>query len=480
MRELEETLSEIKTLQQDQIGEETMTEEQKERILKKAMQKIDMTSKEPKQGTSTVKPVSVKKTVIRIWPRVAAVILAAVLIPGTAAYAAHRLHWDDKIAAFFGRSQEEDAEVADNIQEVNKSAEVEGITATVTQVLGDESGFYALLRVSGISEELKDQIQYQPVSFRECAMDIDGENVSISGLIDMGTDFDTGDYCYMVKVNTPDVLHTDAKLELDDFGITSEDSFETLCEGEWTIAWTLDYGNTAISYAVDKTLDTAAGTYVWESVSVSPISATVRVHAADTGANELPDVKNSFYVDFADGSRLDAQYLSNADFYQQPGMAVISFDKIHQPEDVVSVTFAGETYLIDEEKLQEKVLYENEEMGFSLQMSQELYAITTVKTTDYHDDDFDADGRKAVFTMTKNGVSMDAFTIMEIDAAYTQEDAEVCNPMAYYLKTEAGKTYLLLYGEFLEEDQMDEFADILNRDVASIMYFFRLTQKTES
>lgn len=477
MRELEEILSDIRLLPEEHISEETMTDGQKERILEKTMQKIDEGEKNMKKEKSDIKPIPIKKTAIRVWQRVAVIVLAVILIPGTAVYAAYKLHWDEKIAAFFGRSENEDSEVSGSIQEVNKSAEVDGITATLTQVLGDESGFYAMLRISGVSEEMNDQIQYQPVSFREYNLNINGENVGKSGLIDMGTDYETGEYCYMIKVNTTDLMHAKAELSLVDFGIVTEDSFETLCSGEWIIDWTLDYGNVAVDYQIGKNIQIDGHFFTWDSVSVSPISVIVKVSSADETVTELPDIRKSFYVDFSDGSRLDAQYVSDAGFYQEADMAVISFDRIHQPEDVVSVTFAGETYLINEEKLQEKVPYENEEMGFSLQMSKELFEITDVVTTDYHDDDFGADGKKAVFTMTKNGVSMDAFTICEIDGTFTREDADEYNPMANYLLTRNGKTYLFIYGEFMTEDQINEFSDILNRDVAPMLYFFQLTEE---
>lgn len=409
--------------------------------------------------------------------KVAVCILALILIPGTVVFAAHAMHLEQKFANFFGRGQGEDSEVINNIQDVAEEASIDGVSVSVEQMLGDETGFYALIKVTGFTEVMKEKIGYmQPVFENVDAVMEDGTHPEMSGLMNMGTDYETGDYYFILKVNSPVIIQSEITLLFDNMMIDSgTGEGEHLIDGQWKISLTPEYKNESVKYDVNKAVKIGEKEYIWNSISVSPLSVTVDVAAKDGSTITADEIKDMFYVDFSDGSRLDARYVRAAYFYAQDNLAVISFDRIHSLEDVVSVTFAKETYLIDEEKIMNRVLYENDDMGFTLLVPEEIYNMMSVETSDnYHDSSFDTDGKKAVFRLTKDGVEIDAFTVYALNGEYTKEQTEERNPMVSYLLTKDGITYLFSYGEIVDDKQMEVFPDIMNKYVAYMIYFFNL------
>ena len=462
MKNIDAVLGKINMYELQDITADSMSQDMKQRIYENTMKKI---------GEKKVRPF-VKKA--NRWAKAAAVVAALILIPGTVAVAAHVLHWNGKIAALFGRDMQEDTEIVNSIQDVSMHDTEEGVTVAVEQVLGDESGFYTLLHVSGLSQQMKEKIQYMPVSFEEYDFTVeDDKDAEISRLMDMGTDYESGDNYFIIKVNSSKVIDSNVSLTLKNLVVKNgENSQEPLVQGEWRIDWKLNYKNDATVYQVGKEVTLGGETFTWKSVSISPLSVTIHISPEKGNKVSTDDIKEMFYVDFADGSRLDARYVNDGYFYQSGEMATISFERIHKITDIVSVTFAKETYLIQEAKLQKKVRYENTEMNFTLQISQELADILHVETSgQYHDTDFDVNAQKAEFIAQKDDVTMTMFTIYALYGEFTKDQCEMYNPMAAYLTCKDGVTYILQYGEIITEDQMI-FADILNRDVTSIKYYF--------
>ena len=143
----------------------------------------------------------------------------------------------------------------------------------------------------------------------------------------------------------------------------------------------------------------------------------------------------------------------------------MSFPTITDIDDIVSVTFAGVTYPIHPEKAVTKTTYTNKEMNFSLQLSDELkQVITTPKTENYKDTDFNAKGQRVNFIGKKDNTKMTLFTIFRIKGMWSPEEADHKNPMAHYIAYRNGYTYFIQYGEIVEEAQNKAFANLLNKE----------------
>lgn len=458
--------------------DDVMDKDVEERIYNMTMRKINSAQNEEKSKNKKVIPFNVQSSVLKV----AVCILAVILIPGTVVFAAHAMHMEEKFANFFGRGTGDDSEVINNIQDVHEAAEVDGVSVSVEQMLGDETGFYALLKVTGFTDAMKEKIGYMQPAFENIdAVLEDGTHPEMSGLINMGIDFDTKDYYFILKINSSVIVNSDITLIFDnmlvDDGTENTEGMEHLIDGQWKIKLTPDYKNEAVGYEVNKQVEIDGKAYIWNAISVSPLSVTIDITAENGGTITTDEIKEMFYVDFSDGSRLDARYVEDTFFYVQDNLAVISFDRIHKLEDVVSVTFAKETYLIDEGRVMNRIMYENQEMGFTLLIPEEIYDIMSVETFDnYHDRNFDVDGKKAVFRLTKDETSIDAFTVYALNGEYTEEQAEEKNPMAAFLTSKDGVTYLFEYGEIIDEKQMEVFPDIMNKYVAYMMYFFDLKE----
>ena len=190
------------------------------------------------------------------------------------------------------------------------------------------------------------------------------------------------------------------------------------------------------------------------------------VHESDDPSVDLND---EFYVDFADGTRLNKEYMDDDDIYMDGTDVLMTFHSIKNYDDIVSVTYAGVTIPINPEKQQPKKLYVNDKMKFSLQMSPELYDMVKVsKVKSYKDDYLKASGQSVSFVGEKDGAKMTFFSIKRLKGMISPDKVEECNKT--YLTYKEGYTYIMEYGEIVSEEQM-VFADILNNQVAGIKHF---------
>ena len=185
-------------------------------------------------------------------------------------------------------------------------------------------------------------------------------------------------------------------------------------------------------------------------------------------AAELPDgvdANDELYVDFADGSRVSTRFADDDAIYNDTTKISLCFSEINDIDDIVSVSFAGVTYPLHEEKAPHKNIYTNEEMKFSLSFSDEMYKILDISdTTDYKDADFNQDAQKVDFVIKKDNTEMTFATIFRVKGMWSKEEAEEINPMAIYVDNYDGYTYFLQYGEIVEEAQAKAFENVLNNE----------------
>ena len=120
---------------------------------------------------------------------------------------------------------------------------------------------------------------------------------------------------------------------------------------------------------------------------------------------------------------------------------------------------------------QPKQLYVNDEMKFSMQMSDELYNMVQVsEVKSYEDEYLNTSGQYVSFVGELDDAQMTLFSIYRLKGMISPDEIEECAPLMTYLTYKDGYTYLIEYGEIASEEQM-VFVDILNREIAGIKHF---------
>lgn len=474
MSKLDRMLEGMKDYEPDKKGvDEVMDEAEKERLLKNVMKKIET---EKVNIEKEDKIMNRKGRKIRNNMAKAAAVAGIVLVTGSVGVVgATMFHLSDKFSSYFGQEEPKDAHIEDNLRKVDAKAVNKGVTVEVDQVLGDDYGFYALFNVKGV----KNPERIIEANFRNYEVNIEGlnEETPLSyNLIKVYDDKDD-EFSFMLKVNSQNLTGKEISLTLKDFGegeSFEDKEFNPVVKGNWKLNWKLSYKNNAKEIKVNKGIDIYGGKYNWDSIKISPLSVAVSttmvkqgiVHASDDPSVDLND---EFYVDFADGTRLNKEYMDDDDIYMDGTDVLMTFHSIKNYDDIVSVTYAGVTIPINPEKQQPKKLYVNDKMKFSLQMSPELYDVVKVsKVKAYKDDYLKASGQSVSFVGEKDGAKMTFFSIERLKGMISPDKIEECNKT--YLTYKDGYTYIMEYGEIVSEEQM-VFADILNNQVAGIKHF---------
>lgn len=147
MKNIEDLLQKMPQYHADREGEEiSLTEEEIQRIHQKTMQKIQG---ETKAESKVVKHPSFWRKYYK--PLAAAAAACIVCMAGATAFAAFGL--DDSIKNFFQINDNKSQQTAEKLTtNVESSTEANGIKLDLTQTIGDQSGFYAVINASGVKD----------------------------------------------------------------------------------------------------------------------------------------------------------------------------------------------------------------------------------------------------------------------------------------------------------------------------------------
>lgn len=452
--------------------DEMMDESEKERLLNSVTEKIEKEKEtlETKGGRRKKKHINVKQRITKIAAAIALVFITGnVVVVG-----ATMLHLNEKFLSYFGQDELNESEIEENYRKVDATSVDKGVTIEVDQVLGDDHGFYALFSVKGV----KDAERVIEPNFRDYNVVIEGieDDVPISYNVLKIYDDTEDEFSFMLKVNSQNLTGKEISFILMDFGDGQSDDFRSIVDGKWDLKWKLSYQNNAKKIKVNKQIDLYGGKYNWDSISISPLSVSVSTTMIEEGVvhqsdDEMLDLNDEFYVDFADGTRLNKEFMDTDDIYMDGANVSMTFHSIKDFDDVVSVTFAGVTIPVNPDNRQPKQLYVNDEMKFSMQMSDELYNMVQVsEVKSYEDEYLNTSGQYVSFVGELDDAQMTLFSIYRLKGMISPDEIEECAPLMTYLTYKDGYTYLIEYGEIASEEQM-VFVDILNREIAGIKHF---------
>ena len=368
----------------------------------------------------------------------------------------------------------------------NTSAEDthDGITVKVDQIIGDNAGFYAILRMKN------PPATSNSVKFGEASVTVDGikddQSVSWTGPEEGGYSMDeeTNDVCYVLKVYTENIQGKKIHLKLNNIGYTDvNDKFHTLKKGTWNLDWTLDYKDESKTINVNKEINIFDAKAVWKTLVVSPLGIEVKCDITKKGKErfsseeewEKYDGTDRLVVNFMDGTRCDSRFLDYpSEYTDNYNYRSLRFAKVMKLSDIESVSFCGETVPLQENKKPiERTRYTSKVGNFTLDMPKCLDGILTMKEEkNVRDKDFKCNSHRVTFIGKKNGCKMNLFTIYRLKGMYAEDDLENYNPFMRYLGYRGGYTYTVQFAELQNEEEAKNFTDILNKYIGTCLPFF--------
>ena len=216
-----------------------------------------------------------------------------------------------------------------------------GITVTAKQVIGDDYGFYAIFDVS-----VEDSAE-KGAEFNNAEVEIKGAEVyQCSDIIRLrGENSNT----FMLHIMSAENLQgKEIIVHLDNAGTGKIKDGTGLgaANAKWDLNWKIDYSNSAKSFSVSKPVSIYGGSALWESVSISPVSVSVKLADLNGTQTHCTDPNDLITVTMQDGSVFSSDGSEDTDILQDTDFITMSFNKIIDISKVKSVSFAGEVYKV--------------------------------------------------------------------------------------------------------------------------------------
>lgn len=287
--------------------------------------------------------------------------LIAVVIGGTVTVGAKTVFMRTPIAKYFNIGSENDAAQKEKmekttgkmLQNLNISDKQKGITVSVNQIFGDDYACYLSMNVTGFQNNKKTDVLSGRGTFGEVNVDVPDRSIIQTSIHDEGMDEDNSKN-YLLIIGCEKMKGSHVKLQLKDFGYYNDkDEFLPVIKGTWNLDFDLTYSTNPEKYTVNKEINIYGAKAVWNDVTFTPISVSVSLTMKEKNDAELPTgVKpnDELCVNFADGSSISSYDVDDDAIYDDTTNISISFSEIKNLEDIVSVTFAGETYTIQPKK----------------------------------------------------------------------------------------------------------------------------------
>lgn len=485
MKNIEDLLNELPQYRADTEGEKTsLTEEEIMRIHQRTMQKIQG---ETKEESKVVKHPSFWRKYYR--PLAAAAAACVVCLAGATAFAAFGL--DDSIKNFFQIYDDRSQQTAEKLTtNVNATAESNDIKLDVTQTIGDQSGFYAVINATGV-KDVPYTLMFQNTdivitgkdgaNYDYTADDINSSAVENGitkfPLLINGVNQDGGD----ININGSRV-----SLSLKNIGYRNEHGkFVTLQEGNWNLAWDFRTNAEPEQIKVDKKISLMDSQGLWTDLTISPLSLTAHFKITKQGKTHFTQKEWNKYeksdrlvVQFTDGSRIDSRYedivTESWGAGEAEGYKRIGFHQIVDTKAIASVTFGGRTITLHESEANDKrIRLSSNAAKCYVELPESVASIVTLKEQkDVKNIDFGCSESTVTFVGRRGGAKMPLFTIHRLKGSFSRSKMEDLNPMMTYIGSHNGYTYTIDYGECQTEAQIREFADLMNKYISNILPFF--------
>ena len=485
MKNIEDLLNELPQHHADIEGEETpLTEAEIQRIHQRTMQKIQW---ETKAESKVVKHPSFWRKYYK--PLAAAAAACIVCMAGATAFAA--FGFDDSIKNFFKIYDDQSQQTAEKLTtNVNATTEANGIKLDLTQTIGDQSGFYAVINASGV-KDVPYTLWFQNADISITGKDGANYDYTADDINSSAVDNDITKFPLLVSgVNQEgedvNMNGSHIALSLKNIGYRNEHGkFVTLQKGEWNLAWDYQTNVEPEQIKVDKKISLMDSKGLWTDLTISPLSLTAHYKITKQGKTHFTEKEWKKYeksdrlmIQFTDGSRIDSRYedivtesWGDAD---TEGYKRIGFHQIVDTKAIASITFGGRTITLHESRANDKrVRLSSSTAKCYVELPESVASIVTLKEQkDVKNTDFGCSESTVTFVGKRGGAKMPLFTIHRLKGSFSRSKMEDLNPMMTYIGSHNGYTYTIDYGECQTEAQIREFADIMNQYVSNILPFF--------
>ena len=315
MKNIEDLLQKMPQYYADREGEEiSLTEEEIQRIHQKTMQKIQG---ETKAESKVVKHPSFWRKYYK--PLAAAAAACIVCMAGATAFAAFGL--DDSIKNFFQINDNKSQQTAEKLTtNVESSTEANGIKLDLTQTIGDQSGFYAVINASGV-KDVPYTLTFQNTDLSITGKDGANSDYTVDDITSSAVDNDITKFPLLVSgVNREgadvNINGSHIVLSLQNIGYRNEhNKFVTLQEGDWKLSWDYQTNAEPERITVDKKISLMDSQGLWTDLTISPLSLTAHFKITKQGKTYFTEKEWNKYeksdrlvVQFTDGSRIDSRY----------------------------------------------------------------------------------------------------------------------------------------------------------------------------
>lgn len=330
MKDIDEVLNDINKYESFH-NESSLEGDEKKRILEMTMKKINDESIKKSRNVGFSKR------------KICLLIIASILIFSmVGASVAVIFKWNEKLSNYLKVDKAQKEELNSTGMEINESVTENNLTITAVQSVGDKYGIYILLDILA-PEDITLSKDYD---FSRIKMKIDGlvAYQSKFSIIDAKNNTAT----LLVSVNTSENVNgKKITLEMNDLGyynINDDEQFNSVIKGVWNLSWNLNYKDVSKDYKVNRNMKIYGGEAVFESINVSPFSATVILSEKtkfDIHSHDSPwDNNQGLSVKLKNGDIIDMNNCGN--IFDDTIVITMSFGRIIDVNEIESISFDGE------------------------------------------------------------------------------------------------------------------------------------------
>lgn len=474
----------------DDLGKEEkeLTELERRRIYARTMEKIqEEREKEMQEERGNRGKKHFWEKYSKLVTAAAAVVLVCVV--SATAVAAFRL--DDSIKNFFHIQDKKTEKTAEKlVSQVDTKATSNGVTVSISQVIGDKTRFYAVINAKDVPD-VANELQFEDTELSAAGKTGKSYDYTMQFLKMGAIDENTTKFALLVSgINENgrdvDINGTNMSITLKNIGYyEGEENFVPVVKGSWKLNWIFSTKAEEEKTTVDKNIQLMDSEGIWKDIVISPLSLTVHYNITKQGKTHFSEKEWEKYEDsdrltvqFTDGSRVDSRFAEDVNeewgTATETGHKTIGFDRIVDSREIESVTFGKETVRLQESG--EKVVrthVTSKAANCSIALPEEVRSIVSLEEkVNVKNADFHCKESYAIFWGKKNHAKMPLFTIHRLKGMFSEDDVDKKNPMMIYIGYHSGYTYTIEYGEIQDESQNKEFAEILNKYISNVLPFF--------
>ncbi|WP_144942007.1 DUF4179 domain-containing protein [Paenibacillus sp. 32O-W] len=289
--------------------------------------------------------------------RLRSAVLAAVLMAGltTTAFAAAYMGLDEAFLKFLNPVNHQQAQYLSNgAYVVDKQVTNENGTLTIKQVIGDSNLTYILMDFSAPEGTVLDAARYRFLD-NDITTRQNFQSVGFKALDD-GNRSDNKISLVMSVMTRNSIAGQKVHLRLKDLQAADPlpGIFETIIPGTWETEFKLDFKDYSTLYPVNQNITMYGYEAVLKSISVSPISITLKVDSSyleeiNEAAGELKEIGDNKHLDnfpitinYADGTSETTAIFSGlylSEHISEQILMIKTFENVINDKEIASIVF---------------------------------------------------------------------------------------------------------------------------------------------